>query len=158
MSDTATKYSFAIGKQIKQIFTESYLYLDGSNNIHELENSSIRRIDKPLFLLLENGEILMLYGTSFSKTDEFLREYVFGEDFHHDIKTQQEFQFMCGKKISNVEEYKVFFDYEDKENNLNEFADPIKPSDVSSIAITLDNGVRLVCEMFFDYCDVCIVW
>ena len=158
MSDITTKYSFAIGKQIKQIFTESYLYLDGSNNIQELENSSIRRIDKPLLILLENGELLRLHATSFSMADDFLREYVFSENFCPDIKTQQAFQFMCGKKILNVQEYKVYFDYEDKENNLDEFAELINPDDVSSIAIILDNGIRLVCEMFFDYFDICIVW
>ena len=157
MSNVSTKYSFAIGKQIKQIFTESCFYLDGSNNIDELESSSIRRIDKPLFLLLENGELLRLYGNSFSISDNFLREYVFGGAFQPDIKTRQVFQFMCGKTISSVQEYSTYFDYEDRENNLDEFAELIKPDYISSIAITLDNDICLICSMFFDYFDIRIV-
>ncbi len=60
MNYIVDKYAFAIGKQIKQVFTESFLYLDGSNNMEHYEETSIKRIDMPLFLLLNDGMLFKI--------------------------------------------------------------------------------------------------
>lgn len=51
MYKSTDKYGFAIGKQIKKVFTESILYLDGKYNEYTYEALSLRRIDQPLYLL-----------------------------------------------------------------------------------------------------------
>ena len=157
MGTKTNSYAFAIGKQIKQVFTESYLYLDGLNNAEVYEDTSIRRMDKPLFLLLENDSLVTLHGPSLYVTDDFYKKYVLGKDFHSEASTQRAFQFLCGTTILDIQEYKVYYDYEDKEYNVNEFAEPINPDDISDLAIVLDNGMRLVCNMFFDYFDIRIL-
>ena len=118
MSYIVDKYAFAIGKQIKQVFTESFLYLDGSNNMEHYEETSIKRIDMPLFLLLNDDMLLRLHGSSFSVVDGYLREYVLSDDFNSDTETQQMFQFLCDRTIIDVQEYRIYYDYEDKDNNI----------------------------------------
>lgn len=157
MGTKTNSYAFAIGKQIKQVFTESYLYLDGLNNAEDYEDTSIRRMDKPLFLLLENDSLVMLYGSSLHVADNFYKEYVLCQDFRSEASTQRVFQFLCGTTILDIQEYKMYYDYEDKEYNVNEFAEPINPDDISDLVIVLDNGIRLVCNMFFDYFDIRII-
>ncbi len=100
---------------------------------------------------------LRLHGSSFSVVDGYLREYVLSDDFNSDTETQQMFQFLCDRTIIDVQEYRIYYDYEDKDNNINEFGEIITPDDLSDVAIVLDNGVRLVCNMFFDYFDIRII-
>ena len=51
MYKSTDKYGFAIGKQIKKVFTESFLYRDGEYDEYTYEALSLRRIDQPLYLL-----------------------------------------------------------------------------------------------------------
>ena len=151
------KYAFAIDKRIIQVFTDSFLYLDGINNVECYEECSVRRIDKPLFLFLEDGTLVRLHGTSLSVCNEVLKEYVFCQDFHRNIQTQRAFQFLCGRSITSVQEFETYYNYEDETDNFHDPAEPIKPGELSDIAVVLDNGIRLVCNMFFDYFDIRIV-
>lgn len=136
-------YAFAIGRKIKRVFSESELHLDGRYNEEApYEDLSIRRIDEPLFLLLDNDLLVRLYATSFRTADEYEREYVLGTDFAANEKTQKEFEMLCGLTISEIQEFY------DELDDLDEMTDLI---------IVLDSGLRLICTTFLDYFDIEII-
>ena len=142
-------YEFAIGRRIAKVFIESELYLDGTyDEQNPDEDLTIRRVDKPLFILLDNGELVRLYATSFSVADHYTKEYVFSNEFNADSRSQQAFQFLCGHTILDVKNvYEPLCEIEDVE----------KQKEPSDIVIALDNGLRLICYLFFDYFDIRIV-
>ena len=157
-------YSFAMGIKIKQIFIESELYLDGNYSEHNaFENLSIRRIDTPLFLLLENDVLLRLYGTSLSIADDYDKEYVFGDKFVLNIKSQKEFNRLYGLTIVDVEEiYMNKYDLADDDGHIPSYFEEFQNSDKQNdklidLAIVFNNGLRLVCCMFLDFFDIEIV-
>ena len=159
-SKMAGNYNFAIGRKIKCIFTESELYLDGTySEHHPFENLSIRRIDKPLFILLDNDVLVRLYATSLSVADDYEKRYVLGEDFTPDTKAQREFEKLCGLTIMDVKElYINKYDYADEDGNLPIYMDEFQNSDgITDLVLSFDSGLRILCYMFLDFFDLEIV-
>lgn len=152
------KYKFAIGKKIKQVFIESELYLDRKYDEYvPCQNLSVRRIDKPLFLLLDNNVLVRLAATSFSVADDYTREYVFSKDFTANPRAQKEFKKLCDLTIVDVQElYQNEYTFEDDFyghwNQENDFKE-----EISDFIILLDNGLRLISYSFFDYFDIELV-
>lgn len=157
VSENAKNYKFAIGRTIKQIYTESELYLDGKYNEHNpFENLSIRRIDEPIFILLDNDILVRLYATSLSIADDFEKRYVLGEDFKPDIKAQREFEKLCGLTIIDVKElYENKYDYDDGDGSISLYSDEFQNrGGITDLVLLFDNGMRLLCYMFLDFFDI----
>lgn len=159
-NNTEKDYKFAIGRKIKQVFIESELYLDGKNNGNLLcEKLSVRRIDTPLFILLDNDVLLRLYGTSLTVADDYAKEFVFGDGFASNDKSQKEFERLCGLTITDIEGfYKNKYDLADDEGNILTNNDEFQISEgLTDLAVVFDSGLRLVCYTFLDYFDIEIV-
>ncbi len=155
--EKVNNYKFAIGRKIQRIFTESELYLDGKYcEYNPFENLSIRRIDKPIFMLLDNDILVKLYATSFSIADDYDKKYVFGEDFTSNKESQKEFERLCGLTIIDVQElYENKYDYADEQGNFPKYLDEFKNSDEKTdLIILFNNGLRVLCYMFLDYFDI----
>ena len=156
-NNTLKDYSFAIGRKIKQVFIESELYLDGNYSEHNpFENLSVRRIDKPLFILLENDALLRLYGTSLSLADDYDKEYVFGDKFVLNVKSQKEFSRVYGLTITDVEEFYINkYDLADSKGNIPDYFEVFQNSDkLTDLVIVFNSGLRFLCNMFLDYFDI----
>lgn len=157
---TAKDYKFAIGRKIKRIFTESELYLDGNyREDNTFEKLSIRRIDQPIFVLLDNDVLARLYATSFSIADDYEKEYVFSENFTSDIKAQKEFEKLCGLTIIEIKEiYENKYDYFDEDGTLPSYLDELPNGErIRDLVLLFDNGLRILCYMFLDFFDIEIV-
>ena len=154
--DTKKDYKFAIGRSIKQIFTESELYLDGKyNEEHPWEKTSVIRLDKPLYILLDNGEILRLYSTSLSIAAECVRERILCSA----EAVKSAFNMLRGRTVTDVQEwyenkYEIDEDSAECFDGLGRLRDFDKPTD---LVIILDNGLRLICYSSWDYFDIEIV-
>ena len=158
MINKADKYSFVIGEQIKNVFTESKLYLDGKYDENTFEALSTRRLDKPLFILLYSDLLVRLCGSSLSIADEYTKEYVFGEAFKPCKKTQNEFKRLHGLTVTEiVEVFESDYGFEEESYFIDPFNAPKSASAPTDLIIQLDNGLRLVCNMCFDYFDIQIV-
>ena len=159
-NQTARDYKFAIGRQIKRIFVESELFLDGRyNEYNPLHIPSVRRIDKPLFLLLDNGALARLHSTSLSVADDYSKEYVFSKDFLSNEETQKEFDLLCGLTIMDIKEFhENKYDLADEKGHIPSCADAFNDEDgPTHLVIVFDSGLRLVCNAFLDYFDINIV-
>ena len=153
-------YCFAIGRKIKRVFTESELYRDGKyDERYPFTNLSLRMIDKPLFLLLDNNMLLRLYGTSLSVANGYDVRYVLGKKFKKNAKTQKEFKRLCGLTIVNVQEFHANqYDY-----SADGTVEKVLPDEfgngcgLTDLAIVFDNGLRFVCYMYLDFFEIEIV-
>lgn len=158
MYKSTDKYGFAIGKQIKKVFTESFLYRNGEYDEYTYEDLPLRRIDQPLYLLLDSGALVRLHSTSFDLADNYTKKYVFGKEFTPNKETQKEFEMLCGLTIVEISEvFESKYDFEDELDSLDSFGFPKDTSKPTDLIIIFDNGLRLVCNAFFDYFDVRIV-
>ena len=158
--ETRNNYDFALGRKIEQIFTESELYLDGKyNENYPLEKTSVMRLDKTLYILLDNGEMLSLYSTSLSIADKHTKQRLLSREFKADTNAQIAFNMLCGHIITDVQEwyenkYEIDEDSAECFDGLGRLRDFDKPTD---LVIILDNGLRLICYSSWDYFDIEIV-
>ena len=88
--------TFAVGKKICRVFTESELF-DTSCYGH----SRIRRIDMPLFLLMDDGSVLRLCGHWLSVASAYEIEELQEEP--------EPFAPLCGRTILSVDEAETLF-------------------------------------------------
>ena len=105
-------YSFALNKKIVDVFTESELF-DTSYSWMP----GIIEIDRPLFLHLEDGSVLRLFGDNLSPAFEGSYETQKGDpsDYHHNATPA--FSCLIGKTIIAVNEiYDIVCDVEDLES------------------------------------------
>ena len=105
-------YSFALNKKIVDVFTESELF-DTSYSW----TPGIIEIDRPLFLHLEDGSVLRLFGDHLSPAFEGSYETQKGDpsDYHHNATPA--FSCLIGKTIIAVNEiYDIVCDVEDLES------------------------------------------
>lgn len=104
-------YSFARNRKIVDVFTESELF-DTSYSW----SPGIIEIDRPLFLHLEDGSVLRLFGDHLSPAFEESYEIQKGDlgDYHHNATPA--FQCLIGKTILAVREiYEPICEAEDLE-------------------------------------------
>ena len=147
-------YCFAVGQKIKKVLVESELYLDGKEPRAAFESLGRRRIDTPLFLLLDNDTLLRLYASSLSVADRDTRDYVMGEDFCPNKRTSKEFEMLCGLSIVKVEEfYANLYDFTDDQGNLPDNFD-VSHGELTNLVLVFDNGLRLLCFMVLDFFDM----
>ena len=137
-------YDFAVNKVIVQVAVNSELF-DTSYYGH----SRIKRVDSPLFLYMDNGSVLRLFGKSLSlvsETDELLfQNDAEGECYAEDAKNA--FSILIGHTI--LDAFLV--------------SDPIcEPEDLAfrdeqptELFLRLDNGLTLMCSTFFgEFSDI----
>lgn len=157
---TINDYGFAIGRKINKVFIEGELYLDGKKNKDFFgEKPSVRRLDTPIFILLDNETLVRLYSYSLSIADDYAKEYVFSSNFVPNNEAQNEFERLCGLTITDVEEFYEFkYDSADNEGNIKSPDDNFNNLNrLTDLAILFDNGLRLVCYSFLDFFDIDIV-
>lgn len=135
-------YDFAINKKIEKVVVTSELFHTSYGH------SRSKRIDSPLFLYMDDGTVLRLFGKSLSpvETDESLfQNDAEGECYAEDARNA--FAVLVGHTILDV--FLV--------------SDPIcEPEDLefrdeqlTELFIRLDNGLTLMCESFLgEYSDI----
>ena len=105
-------YSFALNRKIVDVFTESVLF-DTSYRW----TPGIIEIDYPLFLHLEDGSVLRLFGHHLSPAFEESYETKNGDPSNYHHNATPAFQCLIGKKIIAVNEiYDIVCDVEDLES------------------------------------------
>ena len=105
-------YSFALNRKIVDVFTESELF-DTSYSW----TPGIMEIDRPLFLRLEDGSVLRLFGDHLSLAFEESYEAQTGDLNNYHQNATPAFQCLIGKKIIAVNEiYDIVCEVEDLES------------------------------------------
>lgn len=153
-------YNFAVERTIIKVLSQSSLYLDGSYNKYAIyENLAIRRIDKPLYLLLDNKNLIRLYGVTLSDVQDDDKEYILSKDYISDPKTVKEFDMLCGSKVISIEELSENkYEPEDEKAEYNYSYNNLASTNTpTSLLIVFDNGIRLISSTFFDYCNIEII-
>lgn len=122
-------YSFALNKKIVDVFTESELF----DTSYSLE-SGILCIDRPLFLHMDDGSVLRLFGDHLSPAFESSWDQQQGDAGKYVNHATFAFQCLRGKTIIAVKEiYDPICDVEDLE----------KPREMSALDIILDTPLLI---------------
>lgn len=138
-------YSFALNKKIVDVFTESELF-----DTSYCGKPGILCIDNPLFLRMDDGSVLRLFGDHLSPSFEGNIEPQKGNHKKYFYNATPAFQSLIGKTIIAVNEiYELVCEVEDFE----------KPREKIALDIVLDAPILIECVYgcMFEYTEIRIL-
>lgn len=138
-------YSFALNKKIVDVFTESELFDTSHSWV-----PGILCIDRPLFLHMDDGSVLRLFGDHLSPASESGWEQQRGDTGKYVNHATFAFQCFRGKTIVAVNEiYDLVCEVEDLE----------EPREKIALDIVLDAPILIecVCGYMFEYTEIRIL-
>lgn len=140
-----TDYSFALNKKIVDVFTESELF-----DTSYCDKPGILCIDHPLFLHMDDGLVLRLFGDHLSPSFEGSIERQKGNHKKYFNNATPAFQRLIGKTIIAVNEiYDLVCEVEDFE----------EPREKIALDIVLDAPMLIECVYgcMFEYTEIRIL-